>query len=426
MIQSTIPALFAALPKPGEAQVLPTGEGIQSPDFGAFLADQGIAAPSPDAESLPLPIITTAAAAAAAAATSGKILPPVLPEAATATPPVEMPDAPPLPVAAALALHPLKASAKPDRAEKSKPEDAPETAPQSEKAQKPLATELPNGALIAGPAAALPAASTVPPEAAPAPSEKPKAVSQGAAHRTIPTLPASASAQAQTQMQRHTAEAPAPSSPIAIEPPVQPTQQPVAAPAEEVHAELALPRLAGLGALNRDDARPVAKLPDVSLADPAAPLSSAPTPAQAAVAAPATQLVRPHDFAALIERIAVAREAAAPQAVSITISHQDFGPIRLSFRPEDTGLNVAMSSADPGFARAAAAIPAPVLPVTSAEQTQLNQQQRGDSSAAQTSGQQQSRGGSSDPRRDGQPQPQSNSAPRGARSGSAPRAGIFA
>ena len=47
-------------------------------------------------------------------------------------------------------------------------------------------------------------------------------------------------------------------------------------------------------------------------------------------------------------------EALAPQAVSITLAHQEFGAVRLQFRSEDTGLSVAMTSADPDFARAAA------------------------------------------------------------------------
>ena len=203
---------------------------------------------------------------------------------------------------------------------------------------------------------------------------------------------------------------------------------PTAAPAEQIRAELALPRLIGPGALNRDEARPLAKLPELVLPDAPGVLTGAPAQPQPAAAPQSAAIaqVRPHDFAALIERIAVAREAAAPQAVSITVTHQDFGPVRLSFRPDDAGLSVALSSADPGFARAAAAIPVPILPMTAADQAGLGQSQRSDSGAAQTGGQSHSRGGSGDPRRDSQPHSQANPGPRTSRDRSAPRTGIFA
>lgn len=125
-------------------------------------------------------------------------------------------------------------------------------------------------------------------------------------------------------------------------------------------------------------------------------------PLHAIPAAP--QAVRPHEFAALIDRLTAAREAAVPQGVAITVAHQDFGPVRLRFRSEDSGLSVAMSSPDPGFARAAAAAPLPVLPTTTTEQAGLSHQ-RGDGGQAQSGGSGNSGRGATPERRDGHPQP---------------------
>jgi hypothetical protein len=81
---------------------------------------------------------------------------------------------------------------------------------------------------------------------------------------------------------------------------------------------------------------------------------------QTSPAAPAQQ--SGHEFAALIDRLVEAREGAAPQTVQAAISHTEFGHVSLRFDQDDSGLRVAMSSADPDFApavqAAAAANPA--------------------------------------------------------------------
>ncbi len=59
-----------------------------------------------------------------------------------------------------------------------------------------------------------------------------------------------------------------------------------------------------------------------------------------------------HDFAALVDRLVEAREAASPGSVSAAISHSEFGKVSLRFDQDAKGLSVAMSSADPDFAKA--------------------------------------------------------------------------
>ncbi len=447
MIQPAAPAPFPALTAISDTPAMPAVEGADGADFGALLAMQGAVPSAATASDGPLP---GAVLTALAAATPGKTLPFALPEAATAPPLVEAPTGHPLPATAALAARLAKVAAKPDtkleKTQTPEPQDEAEPLPDqpaSASAAAPIA-ELPI-------LAALPAVETAPtaalappissPPAAPVADAKAEAklerehTGQGAAHRAIPALPATASPQAQAQIQRRTAQAVVAAAAAQTTKPALDTAQPAqsappptAAPAEQVRIELALPRLIGPGALNRDEARPLTKPPELVLPDAPGVITGSPAQPQpsAAPQSAAIAQVRPHDFAALIERIAVAREAAAPQAVSITVTHQDFGPVRLSFRPDDAGLSVALSSADPGFARAAAAIPVPILPMTAADQAGLGQNQRSDSSPAQTGGQSQSRGGSGDPRREGQPQSQPHAAHRLARERAAPRAGIFA
>lgn len=62
------------------------------------------------------------------------------------------------------------------------------------------------------------------------------------------------------------------------------------------------------------------------------------------------------DFATLVDTLTRAREEASPHAIHASVSHAEFGRVSLRFdRDEDNGLSVAMSSADPGFARAVSA-----------------------------------------------------------------------
>ena len=437
MIQPTAPTPLPAFCIPGEVADALLAQPGQGADFGALLALQVTIPAAEEATSLALrdattPLTTTAALAA----TPGKTLPLILPEAATDLPSAEPAPVQPNPAAAALALRPVKANAKAVQA-KPLPIEADPEAP----AGKPkLPVELtPALQLLLAPPALLPSGLAIslaaPQQSAIGTEPETELPGQAVSHRTVPTLPLSANPKAQAQMLRHTLM----TAPISAEPVLQPVQpqpvppiQAVPPPTEEIRIDVALPRLAMPLASDRAEPRPLTKFPELVLPEPAPESSStitaAPTAAQAGPSQPAAPVpqVRPHDFAALIVRIAVAREAAAPQSVSITVSHQDFGPVRLSFRPEDTGLSVAISNADPGFARAAAALPAPVLPVSSSEQASLGQQPRGDSGSAQTGGQSQSRGGSNDPRRDGQPQTQTNSVPHRQRDRAAARSGIFA
>ena len=62
------------------------------------------------------------------------------------------------------------------------------------------------------------------------------------------------------------------------------------------------------------------------------------------------------DFATLVDNLARAREEASPRAVTASINHAEFGHVTLRFdQSEDRGMSVAMSSVDPGFARAVSA-----------------------------------------------------------------------
>lgn len=287
---------------------------------------------------------------------------------------------------------------------------------------------------------------------------------QGATNRTIPELPRQASDRARAQVERHRLQAPveggsaepapdlktvAPVLAVSAKPQVPvlrgspaaiPTadapdlapKQPAAlrpAPTEEVRMAVAMPRAINSQA-SKDELRMRIQA-DPAMPEPAAAQSATPAQPLAAAASPTspTPQIRPHDFAALIDRLSAAREALAPQAVSITVAHQEFGPVRLHFRPEEAGLAVAITSPDPDFARAAAAAPAPVLPAAGSEQTGSTPQQRGEESAAQQGGFAQSRGQFSE-RRESQASrhqhPQTTPQQRGTGRGNAPRQGIFA
>ena len=99
----------------------------------------------------------------------------------------------------------------------------------------------------------------------------------------------------------------------------------------------------------------------------ASTLLASPLNADAAMQAPTAasalpQSARPHDFAALMDRLITARDAAQtglPQSVQVAVNHAEFGQISLNFLHDKAGLAVSVGSADPDFARAIqAAIPA--------------------------------------------------------------------
>lgn len=83
---------------------------------------------------------------------------------------------------------------------------------------------------------------------------------------------------------------------------------------------------------------------------------------------------RPQDFGQLIDRLVAARDASQPQAVTIALAHAEFGKVELRFGNDPDGLSVAMSSADPDFARAVQAAVPPATASTDAGSPQSRAQ----------------------------------------------------
>lgn len=143
------------------------------------------------------------------------------------------------------------------------------------------------------------------------------------------------------------------------------------------------------------------------------------------------------DFATLVDSIARARDDGAGATVNVAVSHGDFGKVSLRFENGDNGLSVAMSSADPGFARAVAASGQAdggtfnADSQQSQQQQQAQQQQRaaaGNGSAQSAlggDGSSPSRGGGSG-RQDGAAQANPRAAANAPQSDETPRDGIFA
>lgn len=405
MIQSIpSPAAVPAGPVAAMAGLNPGGEA-ETALFGALLQQlTGEDAAATGSASLPdmaQEELGTDLPAAEDPAMTGKILPPVLPPVL------------PVPVSEVAEAELPITPAAPDLKRASKLDSGP-AAPVIPETQAPLLSDAEAPAAPPAPSASSVALPTPTPTPATAPDPDPVAVlvaahpqgdgaqpdqaapeqgtAQGPANRTVPVLPDTASTRAVAQMERHRIEAAA--QPAAKRP--EPLA-PLPSPAEAVRM-------------------------DIALQSPASPAQPGPVQAPA----PMPQ-VRPLEFAALIDRLAAARDGVASQTVSITVAHQDFGPVRLHFRPDELGLSVSMASADPDFARIAAAAPAPVMPVQASEQASTNQQQRSDG-AAQGSAQHgftQSRGGSPD-RRDDHRAAQAQSRPASEPDRKTQRTGIFA
>jgi hypothetical protein len=130
-------------------------------------------------------------------------------------------------------------------------------------------------------------------------------------------------------------------------------------------------------------------------------------PGQPGLATPAAEaMMRPQDFAQLIDRLVSAREAALPQAASLSLAHTEFGRIDLSFTRDGNGLSVALASPDPDFARAvqAAVPPAPTASDAGTQRQPGSGTGSHDGASAQShgshSGQPSAQG---DARRDGRP-----------------------
>jgi hypothetical protein len=106
------------------------------------------------------------------------------------------------------------------------------------------------------------------------------------------------------------------------------------------------------------------------------------------------------DFAAIVDRLVEAREAAAPQAVKATISHAEFGQVSLRFDQNTAGLTVSMTSSDPDFA--------PAVQAATASGNSSGANDNGSNTARQDAQNQQSANLAS-----GQPQQQSQGSARG-------------
>ena len=81
---------------------------------------------------------------------------------------------------------------------------------------------------------------------------------------------------------------------------------------------------------------------------------------------PQVQNPRPQDFAAQVDRLVAAREAAQPQGGLLIVAHAEFGKVELRFRRDERGLAVSLASPDPDFAQAAAAAAPATLPFNTA------------------------------------------------------------
>ncbi|MFM5954955.1 MAG: hypothetical protein ACKOPE_11740 [Novosphingobium sp.] len=426
MIQPAACLSLSALALPADPAGPAAGEGAEGTDFGALLALQGLTTAPEGEAAMPPAALPDAAAAATAPASPGKILPPVLPVEQPATPPVLA-----VPVKPGGHATPVPAKTANERPQ-ARPAD--ETAANEEPLAfvdaPPVAPVLPTAAsgttMLPAPTAPV----TTAPEQA-APRDRPAGSKPSTTATSIPNplepahplVPAQTARISRAQAGEQVPEPPV--SPSSAQTAVTPAAATSARPAEEVRIALALPRTLGAPQV-------AGELKAASPDNPTEPIAALSLPASPAPAAhfpviQAAPQIRPHDFAALIDRLSAARDAVQPQAISITVAHQDFGSVRLHFRPEEAGLSVAMSSADPDFARAAAAAPPAVLPVSASAEASFGQN-RSDGAAGQAgtqAGGGQSRGASTS-QREGHGQPQANPTPRGQQQRPAPRPGIFA
>lgn len=439
MIQSPSLSALSMIPAAGDMPLPAMPEGAEPANFGAFLAlTTSQAAPAAPAGTALPGEAPTPAAPLAVAATRGKLLPPDLPlavpiaapESLAAKPKTDAPDPCTVPPPAV----PLAKTGIPIQRVQGRDKVLPEgdTAPVMEPAlalpDAVLPVPLPLPVVAAVPS--LPG--QVPVMELPAEPKGDRPLPGGA----TPQPASAALAQANPRAAFLRAEVPGPrraehtASPAAQSSSAQPAAaapQPTAPqPVAQVRIELA-PVPPEMRVLAKDDPRPapVAALPELPVA---AVTSNAPAAATAApvplLHQPLPLADRPQDFSALIDRLVAARDAAGPQGVAISVAHAEFGQVYLRFRQDETGLSVAMASADPAFARAASAMP-PVLPVSDPQGGQFQNGQRQDTNAASGQpGTGQQRGSTSERQGD---QPHSNHTPRHAQPEKQQRrAGIFA
>ena len=475
MIQSVIQTMTATLAAPGDALLQVGNEMVEGPDFGALLA---LSATSAASGELPMQARTAVSAPTPAAlpalpvaAPTGNILPLAWPvNAAAAAAPASLltspadaaiPDQPGSPAAAKIKpglapgggdlappVRPAETTKRSTPVQHAQQRKTEEVSVAAEQNAVPTDQQTPPAEAVAVPELATLAATTLPAAIVPAPVQMPvDPLEPAPADPAIPRansakpLPEPKLTVAQPQP---AAQAIAHASPQAaflrtlatpVPQPEQPaeTQPPAPRAPALLRVEIALPEQAVL------TAKPAGKIavPLRSYANSAAELPVSAIPAATGAPLPQTTLAAPAftasprqlDFAALVDRLVAAREAVQPPGALLTVAHAEFGPVELRFRHDERGLAVSLASADPDFARVAAAAPPPQLPSSIAQSGAAEPGQaggRGDSQAA-TNGSASSnpRGQQSDRR--GDTAPQSNRHQRSAADdAAAPRSGIFA
>ena len=441
-LQLSSPVAMPGAVLPGEA-----GQALEGADFAALLAQSALPVTLPEAPQ-PGPAVADATLTNFAPMATEPASEPAEPAIAAARPgkilPVNLPVNLPLTAQAA----PGQDEAPPGKAEPDRPHDLrpvaqplPLTAQAGKSRAAVLRAQAGDKAPIkdAEPEAAPPAATLepalalaiAPPPALPDMVQLPLQTLPPAAQQAVPAHPAPAAqtAAAAEPVLARSAPLAAAVAPVirALTDQIQPQQgiaPPAAAPqipAGQITAPLAAPAPPPLTQVRLDVPLPEPLRPARFAAARAAPVLAAalgderdtaasavlaPGPVAAppvtvSAAAPAP-LERPHDFSALIDRLAAAREAAAPQSVSISLPHADFGRVQLHFRSEDGALAVSLASADPDFARIAAQAAPPVLAASEARGADHAPGQgsaRSDGQAASASGHGNQRG-QTDERRD--------------------------
>ena len=488
MIQSVNPTTAATLPAPGDALMQVGTDGAAGPDFGALLAQSASAAklgepPLVDASAIPAATLALSPALPPelpVAATSGNILPlalatiatdPAAPTPVFATPlNTALPDQPAPPAVAA-----IKPSIAPDSADPAKAAKLPATeqhallrktqhgkdsaqlkaAPATEQSHKvedtalPEPTEIaavpatPNAAIIAVPSQ--PAVTATPTTPEPARSD-PAALRPDSAKPLPGPKPANLQPEPASQAYAHASPhaaflrsgaTPVPPSEQLAQTQSQ-TQPPEPRTAASLRVEIALPVPAAL------TAKPIEKVTAALRSRAAATAELLISAMPSALSGPVqpTQLtapllsasLRPLDFTALVDRLMAAREAVRSPGALLTVAHAEFGPVELRFRHDARGLAVSLTSADPDFARIAAAATPPQVQLSTtqfgpAEPSQPGARGDGQLSSGQsaTSGFANSNSRGQQSERRGDTMPQSNPHPRETSHGAAVRrSGIFA
>ena len=144
------------------------------------------------------------------------------------------------------------------------------------------------------------------------------------------------------------------------------------------------------------------------LQDTIVPAMAGALPAEPISTTSSVAAIRPLDFAALVDRLTQAREAAGPQSVSFAVNHDEFGKVSLRFHHDDAGLSVAMTSPDPDFARAVSATIPPERAVTGEQQQAVSQGQSSRNEAGNSETPGQPRNGANPEHRDGRGLPRPN------------------